>query len=595
MGSLGSSAGIKPVGLLHAIFAGVLLSSSATAATDAWGAARVLYFEPFTTTIDPRAALAQKSTRSRQLKFDAYGRRFELALEPNETLERARNTINPTSVVGLYRGQLTGIDGSWARIATNGSKVHGLIWDGAELYVIEPSDSIRDSLVPPLDASKTQTVLFRLADTLVDAGASMCAVDTDSDATHATGGDAAYHSLTRELDTLKRGAALMQSGAAGMRLELSVIGDAKFRAQFDTEAEAVDAMLVRLNNVDGIFSTQLGVEIQVPTVQVFDSSNDPLPATTSSTDLLEQLGNLRQRTPQLQARGLTHLFTGRDLDGTTVGIGYVNSLCRAKYGVGLTEVRGRGPWLESLITAHELGHNFGSVHDGEAQCSYVAQNQFLMSPTVHSSTATFSSCSRDIMATNIAGASCVTSLPPADLSIAALGTVRATPGSTFEVQLPVTNVGGRSAQLARIDVLIPPSLAASDAWVPGGTCTNGAGAISCELGDVAGGATRALHITLTSDTLGTSAVSATIASVSDSNSKNDNSEGTIVIAAAEAATPTVTPPPQTVTPTGSTPNVAQTTSSGGGGSFNLSLLAALVCLAIVRVRRRTLRTVHDGA
>jgi Metallo-peptidase family M12/Domain of unknown function DUF11 len=592
MGSLGSHAGIKPAGLLHAVFAGVLLSSSASAATsDSWGPARVLYFEPFTTTIDPRAALAQKSTRSRQLKFDAFGRRFDLALEPNETLERARNEINPTSVVGLYRGQLTGIDGSWARIATNGSEVHGLIWDGADLYVIEPSESVRDSLVPPLDASKTQTVLFRLADTLVDPAASMCAVDGDDDAPQdGAGGDAAYRSLTRELDMLKRGTALMQSGAAAMRLELSVIGDAKFRAQFATEAEAVDAMLVRLNNVDGIFSAQLGVEIQVPTVQIFDSTNDPLPATTSSTDLLEQLGNLRQRTPQLQARGLTHLFTGRDLDGTTVGIGYVNALCRAKYGVGLTEVRGRGPWLESLITAHELGHNFGSVHDGEAQCSQVAQNQFLMSPTVHSSAAAFSTCSRDSMATTIAGASCITSLPPADLSIAALGTVRASPGSTFEWELPVTNVGGRSAQLARLDVLIPASLTPSDVWVPGGTCTNGAGAISCELGDVAGGATRSLHVTLTSEALGTSAVSATIASVSDSNAMNNNSEGTIVIAA-EAATPTATPP-ETVTPTtptGSTPNVGQTTSSGGGGgAFNFSLLAVLLSLAVARDRRQPL-------
>lgn len=583
MGSLVSHAGIKSVGLLHAVFASALLSASASAATsDTWGAARVLYFEPFTTTIDPRAALAQKATRSRQLKFDAYGRRFDLALEPNEKLERARNEINPTSVVGLYRGQLTGIDGSWARIATKGSEVHGLIWDGAELYVVEPSETIRAALVPPLDASNTQTVVFRLADTLVDAGASMCAVDG---ADGATQGATAYQSLTRELDTLKRGAALMQSGAAGMRLELSVIGDAKFRAQFATEAEAVDAMLVRLNNVDGIFSSQLGVEIQVPTVQVFDAANDPLPATTSSTELLEQLGKLRERTPALQSRGLTHLFTGRDLDGTTVGIGYVNSLCRAKYGVGLTEVRGRGPWLESLITAHELGHNFGSVHDGEAQCSSVPQNQFLMSPTVHSNAATFSSCSRDLMATTIAGASCITSLPPADLSIAALGTVRATPGSTFEWELPVTNVGGRSAQLARLDVQIPGSLTASDVWVPGGTCTNGAGAISCELGDIAGGAVRSLHITLTSDTLGSSPVSATIASVSDSNAINNNSEGTIVIAA-EAATPTVTPP-QTVTPSGAGPMVGQTAGSGGGGggSFDLCLLAALLSLGVARARR----------
>jgi hypothetical protein len=205
-----------------------------------------------------------------------------------------------------------------------------------------------------------------------------------------------------------------------------------------------------------------------------------------------------------------------------------------------------------------------------------------MSPTVHSNAATFSSCSRDIMATTIAGASCITSLPPADLSIAALGTVNATPGSTFEWELPVTNLGGRPAQLARLDVTIPSSLTASDVWVAGGTCTNGAGAISCELGDIVGGATRSLHITLTSDTLGSNAVSATIASVSDANAINNNSAGTIVIAA--AATPVT--PPQTVTPAGTTPNVGETKNAGGGGgSFDLGLLAALLGLRFARSRR----------
>jgi hypothetical protein len=510
---LGSHAGAKPVGLLYALFAGVLLSSIASAATsDTWGNARILYFEPFTTAIDPRPALTRKTSRSRQLKFDAYGRRFELALEPNEKLQQARDAASTTSRVNLYRGHLTGINGSWARIATRGSDVHGLVWDGADLYVIEPSDAIRDSLVPPLDASKTRTVLFRLSDTILDAGTAMCSV-TDAESTH---GGTAYEALTRELNFLKRDLVMMQAGNAGLRIELSAIGDAKFREQFASDAEAIDAMLLRLNNVDGIFDAQLGVEILVPTAQVYDSANDPLPSTTSSTELLDHLGNLRQHTPELQARGLTHLFTGRDLDGTTVGIGYVNSLCRAKFAVALTEIRGRGAWLESLITAHEIGHNFGSVHDGEKQCGYVAQNQFLMSPTVHSTAATFSSCSRDLMATSMASASCITSLPPADLSIASdLGTVRSSAGQAFEWELPVINLGGRAAQQSHIDVLVPPSLVVSDVWVSGGACTSGAGAISCELGDVPGGASRPLHMTLSGDTLGSNSISARISSLSD--------------------------------------------------------------------------------
>ncbi len=577
---LGLHAGAKSVGLLYAIVAGALLSSSALAAAgDTWGNARILYFEPFATTIDPRPALAQKTSRTRQLKFDAYGRRFELALEPNEKLQRARETASPASTVNLYRGQLTGISGSWARIATRGSEVHGLVWDGADLYVIESSDAIRDSLIPPLDASKTRTVLFRLSDTILDPGASMCSV---GDAQSVAGG-VAYESLTRELASLKRDFTMMKTGSAALRIELAAIGDAKFREQFASDAEATDAMLLRLNNVDGIFEAQIGVEIQVPTTQVYDSASDPLPPTTSSTELLEQLGNLRQRTPELQARGLTHLFTGRDLDGTTVGIGYVNSLCRAKFAVALTEIRGRGAWLESLITAHEIGHNFGSVHDGEAQCGYVAQDQYLMSPTVHSTSATFSSCSRNLMASNISAASCITSLPPPDLMIATdLGTVRNSPGQVFEWQLPITNQGGRSALQSHIEVLVPPSLTVSEVWISGGACTSGAGTISCEIGEVPGGASRSLHMTLSGATLGSNSINAHVSSISDTNQLNNVGEGIVLIADAAEPVATSQAPPA---PTIASPAAGETGGGGGGGTFGPALLFSLLGAGCLRSRK----------
>ena len=578
---LGRQAGVKPAGWLHACIAGVLLSASAQGADALPGGSRILYFEPFTTTIDPRPALTQKSTRSRQLKFDAYGRRFELALEPNEKLQAAGNAANAGSLVALYRGQLTGISGSWARIATRGSEVHGLVWDGADLYVIEPSTAVRDALVPPLDASNTSTVLFRLADTLVDSTAALC--ETPGHEEEPSSGSDAYASISRELDFMKRGAVLMQAGAAGLRLEVAALADAKFREQFASDAEALDQMLLRLNNVDGIFSAQLGIEIQVPTAQVYTRANDPLPSTTAPSALLEELGSLRQRTPEFQARGLTHLFTGRDLDGTTVGIGYVGALCRTKFGVSLTEIRGRGAWLESLITAHEIGHNFGAVHDGEAQCGYVAENQFLMSPTVYSSAATFSSCSRDLIASRISSSSCITALPPADLSISAdLGTVRANAGRAFEWELPVTNVGGRAAQQSSLEVLVPPSLTASEVWVSGGSCVSGAGAISCDIGDVPGGSTRSLHITFTGDTLGSNSISAKISAAADANPLNNTAAGTVVVAADADPVTMQAPTPSLQSPTtAGTPN-----GGGGGGALGPGFLVALLSLGAARLRRR---------
>ena len=88
MGWFGPGAGQRSIARIF-VGAVALLSSYAThAAPDSLGNARVLYFEPFTTTIDPRPALTQKTSRSRQMKFDAYGRSFELSLEPQVELSK---------------------------------------------------------------------------------------------------------------------------------------------------------------------------------------------------------------------------------------------------------------------------------------------------------------------------------------------------------------------------------------------------------------------------------------------------------------------------------------------------------------------------
>lgn len=504
-----------------------LADSTPAVAADTWGNARILYFERFETQIDPRPALAQKRSTTRMLKFDAYGRNFELVLEPNE-LSDVRRATSDAAPVNLYRGQLTGIAGSWARIGTHGSKVHGLVWDGTQLYVIEPSEDVRDSLVPPLHVGNTPTVMFRLSDTILDEGAALCASSGDAPLT----GSDSYQALQREFGALKRDPILMQSATADMRLELSAIGDALFRAQFQSDAAAIDQMLLRLNNVDGIFAAELGVRIQVPTALVYTAQTDPLPATSVATELLRGLATLRSGSAQLQARGLTHLFTGRDLDGSTVGIGYIDTLCNGEFGAALTEVRGRGAWLESLIAAHEIGHNFGAQHDGDPQgsCSAVAQDQFLMSPTVHATNATFSSCSRDLISTRMLGATCIVPLPPADLSIAAdLGSLHEGIGRSFEWQLPVTNVGGRATQSGRVEVLVPAALAVSDAWIPGGSCTSGAGVIDCELGSISGGVTRVLHLTMSSPAASVSEISARIISLTDAQTSNNTGAGTITI------------------------------------------------------------------
>jgi hypothetical protein len=542
--------------------------------------ARIRYYEPFNVVSNAVAAgSAQKANTGTVTKahFNAYGRRFDLALEKNSRLAAAVFTSASGPSQTLYRGVVENIPGSWVRLSAKGQTVRGMIWDGQDLYIAELADVVRDSLEAALPAPTAATVIFKLADAVLENEAAFCAT---TDAAGSSSGSDVYKSLVTEL---KNSPVIQQAVGAAERLELSIYADAPFLARGAGEQEARDEILLRMNNVDGIFTAQLGVELQVPTLVVATPETDSLSDTTVPGTLLNEVRLLRRQTPALYARGLTHAFTGRDLDGNTVGIAYQDTLCSRDYGAGLTEASGRGSWIESLIAAHEIGHNFGAGHDGAAECATTPTGQFLMSPSVNGNASTFSECSLSVMRPRAQSASCITAMPPADLSVPVdMGTVTHTVSTAFAWDLTVTNSGGSIAVDSRIDLVVPPAVVVDDGWVAGGSCTSGAGTISCLLGDIPGSASRVVHLTLRSDVVGTNSISATLSAQNDAQPANDVGNGTLVIA--EAGTSSA--------PTPNAPVNSQQASSGGGGggSTHPSLLFGLACLLCARqwsiLRRR---------
>ena len=453
------------------------LAPSVAAASDDERAARILYFEPLRALPAAAGAGQRKADNSlQQLRFDAFGRRFDISLGSNGRLMASKPQ---NSQLELYRGSIDGIAGSWVRLATKGAVLHGMMWDGTQLYAIEPAAEVRDALAQPLPADASQTIVFRLADVIIDQGATACA--TESAPIKASD---AFAALATEL---KSATVVMQASGATRRLDVSALGDARFRERYDSEQDARDAILTRLNNVDGIFSEQLSIEIRVGTLSVPDAAGDQLSAATSPNTLLRELAALRRRSPELNSQGLTHLFTDRNLDGSTIGIAYLDSVCDSQNAVGLTE--SRNVWLDSLVAAHEFGHNFGADHDGDSQgsCPNTPSFGFLMGPIV-SGTDDFSSCSLTRMRARTQRASCITNLPPANVSIPSdLGTARRRLGSSFNWQLQITNAGGLSSRNVRAELTLPATLAIVDASVTGGSCQSGGGAVECELGEIAGG------------------------------------------------------------------------------------------------------------
>lgn len=518
----GSRAGSMAGWALVAVATTCVTSARAVAAD-----ARILRYERIqTVTPDRDTALRKSSGELRELTFDAFGRRFALALDANEPLiEKLEGPLRGSSL-RLYRGRIDHVAGSWVRLALEGSSLQGMFWDGVDLYVVEPAAQVRDSLAQaPPDLAPGEPIVFRLQDVVIDAAAATCASEPES------GERTALDEFTSLVGELKSSHLMAQAPGAAVRLQISAMADALFLQRYASEAQARDAVLVRLNNVDGVFSSQLGVEIQVPSVFANAAQSDPLSNATSPSALLRELAKLRKRSPQLHSAGLTHLFTGRNLDGETVGIAYLNKLCHPEYGVGLTEVRTQNAWRDSLIAAHEIGHNFGASHDGDplGACPTTASNVYLMSSSVSGSDR-FSACSLASMQPRVSAASCITRLPPADLSLpASLGQTHASVGQSFEWRLDVANAGGVAAERVRAEVLVPPVVEVEDAYVIGGSCTSGAGMIFCQLGDVPGGASRAVNLMLRSDVRGANSISARVAADNDPVLTNNRGDGELVI------------------------------------------------------------------
>jgi hypothetical protein len=331
-----------------------------------------------------------------------------------------------------------------------------------------------------------------------------------------------------------------------------------------------------MNIVDGIFTSQVGVKVSLATPTLFRTSTDPFSDTLAPKDLLNELSTYRAGSQAQRALGITHLMTGRNLDGTTVGIAYIKGLCSAQIGVSLSQ--GTFNTLQSaLIAAHEMGHNFGAPHDGESGSACESTTQpYLMAQQLNNSQ-TFSPCSIQQMTPVINAAQCLTAYLPPDVGITVPTTaLPATVGTAFVASFTVRAQGDDASSSVTATVNVPAELTVNSASANGGSCSSGGGSVTCTLGTLAAGDARQVDLNLTASVAGDRALGISIASSNDGNTSNNS--GTLNITATGASAPT---PPSTPPSSGNSSG-----GGGGGGSMDFLMLAALGGTFLLRRKRR---------
>lgn len=478
--------------------------------------ARLRYFEKarqLTATLPDAAA-------HEQVAFEAFGRRYVVELEPNTRVARALRPSTAATVKPL-RGTVQGAPNSWVRLTRTPRGLSGMIFDGQELYAVESGEDVAASGATSTPVATTDTVMYRLADLEVDSTQATCGLETPLSAqANLTAADV-FEAVSAELTT----------AAATLPTKQIVVGAMAdyemYQAAGSNSAQVESYIAARMNVVDGIFSSQLGVRISLASpITVFTTSGDPF-TTTDAEDLLNEVSTYRQGNATQRTYGLTHLFTGRNLDGSTVGIAFLGSICTSRGSTSLSEAR-QSATLVALVAAHEIGHNFGAPHDGEAACAATPTTTYLMAPQLNGSQQ-FSQCSIEQMQPLALGGSCLTPVAFADVDLALPATsVRHGAGEAFSYTLNVRSIGGSAATGVAVAFTIPAGVTLNSVNAAGGSCTSGAGTAQCTLGDLASGVNRSVTLGLTGTALGTVTLAIQASATNDAMPGNNSANVSVI-------------------------------------------------------------------
>ncbi len=331
--------------------------------------------------------------------------------------------------IAVYQGQIENVSDSWVRLVIQGDEVAGIIDTGDErihLNHIIATDVVRQIRTGPgLAFSQPLANPVSPFDELIVA--ELANDEALGDIVEIDIGNG-FFNQPEKVTKVARIAIVVDSaydeaiGGRGLAQAISTI-----------------------NAVDGIYREEFGLALKVETaIMVTDNETMGL-RDVSLEDNLTRFRDYRLFADQISNDlALVHLFTGIGTADPSVGLAYIDTVCRTNgYDVSLS-LPFRYP---ILLTAHEIGHNLGALHDDEtSQCNNISDG-LMFSHINENSTRAFSSCSVDAISRRLEESTChadaididVTLARQDDTGIIALvtntDTVRAFPAAILAVEM----------------------------------------------------------------------------------------------------------------------------------------------------------------
>lgn len=261
-----------------------------------------------------------------------------------------------------YRGVVSGMPGSAvaATVGAKGVSARVFLADGNEFWV-EPAGKH-----------------------LPDAAANSHVLYWDDDITPPLGTCDGNQAAPAEEDGKDAGTKLQSTAAAGVacgtglcEAEVAFDADYEFFLAKGSSVGAVEQHIASIVNAVNVqYERDVNVRNVVSTIVVRTTASDPYSATDAGGILTEFRNHWNGSHTSIQ-RDYAQLFTGKNVDGSTIGIAWVGALC-GSYGYSVVQ----GNFTSSFgaltdLSAHEWGHNWNASH-----CDCASSPAYTMNPWV---------------------------------------------------------------------------------------------------------------------------------------------------------------------------------------------------------------------